>query len=106
MIIIVSFVPWNTATTIGIRIPNVPHDVPVANARKHPTRKIIAGRKFNNPPAADCITLATYSAAPSLSVIAFNVHANVIIMIAVTISLNPSGTHSIDSRNLSTFLSA
>ena len=106
MIIIVSFVPWNTATTIGIRIPNVPHDVPVANARKHPTRKIIAGRKFNNPPAPDCITLATYSAAPRLSVIAFNVHANVRIRIAGTIALNPSGTHSIDSRNLSTFLNA
>ncbi len=49
IIIIVSFVPWNTATTIGIKIPNVPQEVPVANARKQPTRKIIAGRKFNKP---------------------------------------------------------
>ena len=36
MIIIVSFVPWNTATTIGIKIPNVPQEVPVANARNPP----------------------------------------------------------------------
>lgn len=59
MIIIVSFVPWNTATTIGIRIPNVPQEVPVANARKHPTRKMIAGRRFINPPVAEFITEAT-----------------------------------------------
>ena len=32
IIIIVGFVPSNTATTIGIRIPNVPQLVPVANA--------------------------------------------------------------------------
>ena len=28
----------NTFTTIGIRIPKVPHEVPVANARNAPTR--------------------------------------------------------------------
>ena len=44
MIIIVSFVPWNTATTIGIKIPNVPHDVPVAKESMQATTKIIAGR--------------------------------------------------------------
>ena len=32
-IIIFSFVPANTATTIGIKIPKVPQEVPVANAR-------------------------------------------------------------------------
>jgi hypothetical protein len=34
------------AVTIGIRIPNVPQLVPVENAMKHATTKIIAGRKF------------------------------------------------------------
>ena len=43
----------NTATTIGIRIPKVPQDVPVANARKQPTTKMIAGRKFKKERALD-----------------------------------------------------
>ena len=38
----------NTFTTMGIRIPKVPQEVPVENARKHATRKIIAGRKFRS----------------------------------------------------------
>ena len=33
----------NTAMQIGIRIPKVPHDVPVAKARKAATRKMMAG---------------------------------------------------------------
>ena len=106
MIIIVSFVPWNTATTIGISIPNVPQEVPVANARKHPTRKIIAGRRFISPPAAEFITEATNGAAPRLSVIAFRVHANVRIRIAGTIALNPSGIQAIESEKRRTFLTA
>ena len=32
-----------TLIVIGIRIPKVPHDVPVENERKHPIRKMIAG---------------------------------------------------------------
>ena len=40
IIIIVWFVPENVFTTIGIRIPNVPHDVPVAKARNTATRNI------------------------------------------------------------------
>ena len=106
MIIILSLVPANTATTIGIRMPNVPQDVPVANARKHPTRKMMAGSRFTNPLAAESITPATYFAAPRLSVMAFNVHANVRIRIAGTMALNPSGTQDMDSLNLSTFLAA
>ena len=106
MIIIVSFVPWNTATTIGIKIPNVPHEVPVANARKHPTRNIIAGRRFNNPLAAEFMIDATYSAAPRLSVIDFSVQANVRIRIAGTIALNPSGIQAIESEKRRTFLTA
>ena len=34
----------NTARTSGIRIPNVPHDVPVANERPTAMMKMIAGR--------------------------------------------------------------
>ena len=49
----------NTATTIGIRIPKVPQEVPVAKARKHPTTKIIAGRKFKRERALDATTVAT-----------------------------------------------
>ena len=41
----------NTATTIGIKIPKVPQEVPVAKAKRQPTTKIIAGRKFNRLPA-------------------------------------------------------
>lgn len=29
----------NTETTMGIRIPKVPQEVPVANARPHPTKR-------------------------------------------------------------------
>ena len=49
----------NTETTIGIRIPNVPQEVPVANDRKQPTRKINAGRRFIRLPAQDSIRSAT-----------------------------------------------
>lgn len=49
----------NTATTIGIRIPKVPQDVPVANAKKQPTTKMIAGRKFKKERALDATTVAT-----------------------------------------------
>ena len=45
MIIKVSFVSAKIATTIGIKIPKVPQEVPVANAKKHPIRKMIAGKK-------------------------------------------------------------
>ena len=49
----------NTATTIGIRIPKVPQDVHVAKARKQPTTKMIAGRKFIKVRAPDATTVAT-----------------------------------------------
>ena len=104
MIMSVWFVFWNTATTIGIRIPKVPHDVPVANARKHATRKMIAGSRFISPCALVSIIPATNSFAPRLSVIAFRVHAKVRIRIAGTIALNPSGMQDIQSLKLNTFL--
>ena len=94
----------NTATTIGIRIPNVPHDVPVANPSKQAITNIIPGRKLMNEPALCSTKLATYGAAPRLSVIAFKDHANVRIKIGGTIALNPSGIHSMQSVKLKTFL--
>ena len=93
-----------TATTIGIKIPKVPHEVPVANASRQPTIKIIAGSKFIRPPATLSIAVATKTSAPRLSVIAFNVHAKVKIKIAGTIALNPSGRQSMQSLKDSTRL--
>ena len=40
---------------MGISIPKVPQDVPVANASPQAIRKMIAGRKFINPPAEACL---------------------------------------------------
>ena len=45
-IIISSLVAGKTLRTIGISIPNVPHEVPVANDIAHATRKMMAGRNF------------------------------------------------------------
>ena len=41
----------NIEITIGIRIPNVPQEVPVANAIRQATINIIAGKKFCKEPA-------------------------------------------------------
>ena len=94
----------NTATTMGIRMPKVPHEVPVEKARKQPTRKMMAGRKFMRAPALCSMAAATNLAAPKLSVIAFKVHAKVKIKMAGTMALNPSGRHSIHSLKESTLL--
>ena len=83
-------------------MPKVPHEVPVANARKQATRNIIAGSIFTSPSAEDFTISATNSAAPRLSVILFKVHAKVRIRIAGTMDLNPSGIHAIQSRKDST----
>ena len=87
---------------MGIRIPKVPQEVPVAKARKHATMKIIAGSIFTSPSAEDFTSSATNSAAPRLSVILFKVHAKVRISIAGTMDLKPSGIHAMQSRNGST----
>lgn len=92
----------NTATTIGMSMPKVPQEVPVEKARKQPTRKIMAGRKFIREPALWFMISATNTAAPRLSVIAFNVHAKVRIRIAGTIALKPLGRHSMHSWKFKT----
>ena len=87
-------------TTIGIRIPNVPHDVPVANAITHPIRNTTAGRKLTRPSANPPTKFVTNSLLPRLSVIAFSVQASVRIMLAGIIALNPSGKQSMISLNV------
>ena len=62
---------WKMATTIGIKIPKVPQEVPVAKARPMAIRKINTGRKDNAEPALLFTITATNSFAPKLSVIAF-----------------------------------
>ena len=41
-------VSLNASNVIGMRIPNVPHDVPVANDKPQAIRKITAGRNIEN----------------------------------------------------------
>src|SRR5574344_1535275 len=67
----------NTAIQIGIKIPKVPHDVPVANAKPIAITKTIAGKKFIKLSALPLTTLATNSLAPKLSVIDFRVQAKI-----------------------------
>lgn len=55
---------WKTAMQIGIKIPNVPQDVPVAKAKPAAIIKIIAGKNIFNAPALPSTTPATYPAAP------------------------------------------
>ena len=95
---------WKMATTIGIKIPKVPQEVPVAKARPMAIRKINTGRKDNAEPALLFTITATNSFAPKLSVIAFKDQAKVKIKMAGTICLNPSGRQSIPSLKERAFL--
>lgn len=79
----------NTAMHIGIRIPNVPHEVPVAKASNAATMNIIAGSNICRPEALLATTPDTYSAAPRESVMLFNVHASVSISTAGTMASKP-----------------
>ena len=94
----------NIAVTIGIRIPNVPHDVPVEKARTQATKKIIAGKKFARPAAAESISAPTKSAAPKRPVIFLRDVAKVRIKIAGTIATKPFGIESIASLKVITLL--
>ena len=79
-----------------MRIPNVPHDVPVENARKQATTNMMAGKNAPSVPAPFTM-LATNSLAPRSEVIFLSAVANVRMRIAGTIAINPFGTASIDS---------
>ena len=104
MIIIVWFVPEKMFTTIGMSMPKVPHEVPVAKARKAPTTNMIAGNSPRSGPDTPPTKPATNSLAPRLSVMVFSVHAKVSISIAGTIALKPSGIELQQSVKLSTLL--
>ena len=82
----------NTATAIGIRMPNVPHEVPVANARPSEIRKKIAGM---NMPTMDCPSTTEETKPPILRYSSEHtpdsVHASVRIRIAGTMALKPFG---------------
>ena len=90
MIVMFESNPPNAAITIGIRIPNVPHDVPVAKEIPTAIRKITAGRRLINAPAVPLTIHSMKLVALRLSVIALRVHAQTRIRIAGTIALNPS----------------
>ena len=101
-IIMLWSMPWKQATTIGIRIPKVPHEVPVAKLNPMAIMKMITGRNCRKFFAEPCTTPATNSFAPRLSVMAFRDHASVRIRMAGTICLKPSGRQSMHSLKLST----
>ena len=79
----------NTAMQIGMSMPNVPQEVPVAKASNAATMKIIAGSSICRPEAVLATTPDTYSAAPSESVMLFSVHARVRISMAGTMASKP-----------------
>ena len=89
-------------TTIGSRIPNVPHDVPVANARNIAIQNTITGISICTTPLLPSSRPATNTSAPKRPVTPLSVHANVRIRIAGTIALKPSGRQSINSLKRST----
>ena len=99
------FSSGNAFRQIGIRIPKVPQEVPVANARPTAITNTIAGRKFCRDCALPDTRSATYVSAPRDSVTDFSVHARTRIMIAGTIALKPSVRLSMHSLNLRTLLS-
>ena len=92
----------NALSVIGINMPNVPHDVPVAKDRPHAIRNMIAGRMLRKLPLLWSTMFATYSAAPRESVMALRDHARVRIVMGATIALKPSSMHFMHSLNLST----
>ena len=82
--------------TIGMRIPKVPHEVPVAKAIKQAIINIIAGKKLFNAPAWAKV-LSTKAFESSKEVVFFRVVAIVRIKIAGTIAIKPLGIQSIAS---------
>ena len=91
------------AVTMGIRIPNVPQDVPVAKASTQATRKITAGKKEPNAAACPDMRLPTKYLAPSIVVIFLRAVAKVRIRIAGTICLKPSEKASVNCLMVMTF---
>ena len=82
---------------MGIKIPKVPQEVPVAKANKQPMANTITGSSICTPVAEVCTKSRTKYFAPRESVIPFRLQANVRIKIAGTMALKPSGTQAIMS---------
>ena len=91
----------NTAIHIGIKMPKVPHEVPVAKARSAATMNTMAGRSICRPAALLATTPDTYWAAPRESVMLLSVQASVRIRIAGTIASKPFIRQLMASSNLS-----
>ena len=82
-----------TLITIGIRIPKVPQEVPVENARKAAIKKNTTGRKLARSGAAIVIHSAINFWESSRVVIFLRDVARVRIRIAGTIAMKPSARH-------------
>ena len=91
-------------TTMGIRIPNVPHAVPVEKDNAAAIRKMTAGRNTAKCPAAAPTFVEIKTSALSNAVIFFNAVARVRIRIAGTMAMKPLGIQSIAALNVITFL--
>ena len=94
--------PGKTFNTIGMRIPKVPQEVPVAKDKPTAIKKIMAGSIICNPLAEPSTSCDTKILAPKLSVIAFKVQAQVKIIMAGTMALKPSGMLSMHCLKVST----
>ena len=90
----------NTCWTMGIRMPKVPQEVPVAKASRQPMTNTMRGRIIWRPPAEDRTKSRTKNFAPRESVMFFRLQAKVRIMMAGTMALKPSGMQPIISLKL------
>ena len=84
------------AKTIGIKIPKVPHDVPVAKAIPQATKKMIAGKKLSRP-----LTFAKVASTnleeSKRPVMFLRLVARVSIKMAGTIAIKPFGMQAMAS---------
>ena len=98
---------WKTVVTMGMRIPKVPQDVPVANAMKTATTKMMAGSRDCRPAATPFMAPSTKAEALRISspvVRFFREVARVRMMIGAIMAMKPSGTLFMASLNVMSFL--
>lgn len=91
MMVMFPSVPLKTLSTMGMSIPKVPQEVPVAKERPTAIRNIMAGSIILNPPAEPSMSWETNTFAPKESVMVLRVQAQQRMRIAGTIALKPSG---------------
>ena len=90
-------------STMGIRIPKVPQEVPVANAMAHAIRRMIAGRKLLRA-SAEPKALFTKVPESKSAVMFLRVVAIVRMRMAGTMAIKPLGMHSMASLNVTSLL--